>query len=65
MIFWSGSCFPQNKNNLISFTVAHCIQINLNYKKNTMKFSAAGHSSVKEVDSVHSLIERTLDKTEY
>lgn len=65
IILWSDSCVPQNKNSLMSFAMAHIFQKFPHIKKLTMKFSVPGHSCIQEVDAVHSVIERSLSKSEY
>lgn len=65
IILWSDSCVPQNKNSLMSFAMAHILQKFPHVKKITMKFSVPGHSCIQEVDAVHSVIERSLSKSEY
>lgn len=65
LILSSDSCVPQNRNSLMSYAIAHILQVSSSLKKITMKFSVPGHSCIQEVDSVHSAIERTLRKSEY
>lgn len=65
LILWSDSCVPQNRNSLMSYAIAYFLQLNLSIESITMKFSTPGHSCVQEIDSVHSCIERVLDKVEY
>lgn len=65
LILWSDSCVPQNRNSIMSLAIAHLLQTSTNLKSVTMKFSVPGHSCVQEVDSIHSVIERSLRKSEY
>lgn len=65
LILWSDSCVPQNRNSFMSYAIAYFLQLNPSIESITMKFSTPGHSCVQEIDSVHSCIERVLDKVEY
>lgn len=49
----------------LSFAILHVIQIHPNLKRITMTFSVPCHSCVQEVDSIHSAIERSLNKIKY
>ncbi|GBM93308.1 hypothetical protein AVEN_99994-1 [Araneus ventricosus] len=64
LITWSDSCVPQNRNSIISNSVLHFLKDNPRVKSVTMKYSLPGHSFVQEVDSFHSNIEKTMNKTD-
>ncbi|GBN21761.1 hypothetical protein AVEN_206571-1 [Araneus ventricosus] len=63
LITWSDSCVPRNRNSIISNSVLHFLKANPQVKSVTMKYSLPGHSCVQEVDSVHSNIEKAMNKT--
>ncbi|GBN13904.1 hypothetical protein AVEN_262506-1 [Araneus ventricosus] len=65
LITWSDSCVPQNRNSIISNSVLHFLKDNPQVKSVTMKHSLPGHSSVQEVDSFHSNIEKSINKTDF
>ena len=65
LILWSDSCVPQNRNSIMSLAISYLLQTSTNLKRVTMKFSVPGHSCVQEVDAIHSVIERSLRKSEY
>ncbi len=64
-VLWSDSCIAQNKNSIMSFALTHFIKTHENIKEIIVKFSAPGHSCVQEVDNIHSMIEKTLNKSEF
>ena len=63
-ILWSDSCVPQNRNSIMSFALKHFIKSHNNINTITQKFGCPGHSSVQEVDSAHSHIEKVIRSTE-
>ncbi|GBN48489.1 hypothetical protein AVEN_238656-1 [Araneus ventricosus] len=65
LITWSDSCDPQNRNSIISNSVLHSLKDNPQVKSVTMKYSLPGHSGVQEVDSVHSNIEKAMNKIDF
>jgi hypothetical protein len=64
LILWSDSCISQNKNSIISYALINFIKIDQQINQILMKFSVPGHGCVQEVDNIHSLIEKTLRKSE-
>jgi hypothetical protein len=58
LFLWSDSCVGQNKNSIITYALAHFMKNHRNLKVVTLKFAAPGHSSVQEVDNMHSFIEK-------
>lgn len=65
IILWSDSCVPQNRNSNISYALANFLRKQNILKRIVLKYSTPGHSCVQEIDSVHSVIERVLNKVEY
>ncbi|GBM10216.1 hypothetical protein AVEN_177485-1 [Araneus ventricosus] len=61
----SDSCVPQNRNSIISNSVLHFLKDNPQVKSISTKNSISGHSYVQEVDSVHSNIEKAMNKTDF
>ena len=61
---WSDSCISQNKNRLMTLAILKFMVEHQNITKVVQKFGAAGHSSVQEVDNIHSQIDRKLRKNE-
>ncbi|CAH0558614.1 unnamed protein product [Brassicogethes aeneus] len=59
-ILWSDSCVPQNKNSVMTVALKKFLQENPNILQITQKFCEPGHSSIQEVDNVHSQIEKKL-----
>ena len=57
---WSDSCVSQNKNSVMAMALTEFMKKHPNLKIIIQKFSEAGHSSIQEVDNVHSVIERHL-----
>ncbi|ESO85598.1 hypothetical protein LOTGIDRAFT_155085 [Lottia gigantea] len=64
IIQWSDSCVAQNRNSLMCVALKEFIRAHPSIKSTTQKFCEPGHSSIQEVDAVHSQIERTLSKCE-
>ncbi|GBN32907.1 hypothetical protein AVEN_231839-1 [Araneus ventricosus] len=65
LITWSDSRVPQNRNSIISNSVLHFLKDNPQVKSVILKYSLPGHSCVQEVDSVHSNIEKAMDKIDF
>lgn len=64
IILWSDSCVPQNKNSHMSAALLHFLKQNPTIKFITQKFQVPGHSCVQEVDAMHSVLDRHLNKLE-
>lgn len=60
LTLWSDSCVPQNKNKINSTCIKHCINSFSNITQIIHKYSEPGHSSIQEVDCIHSVIEKYL-----
>ncbi|XP_076107556.1 uncharacterized protein LOC143075857 [Mytilus galloprovincialis] len=63
---WSDSCIPQNRNSIVISALQHFMKSDRSYslKSVEQKFSEPGHSSIQEVDCVHSHIEKALNLSE-
>ncbi|CAG2221282.1 unnamed protein product [Mytilus edulis] len=63
---WSDSCIPQNRNSIVISALQHFMRSDRSYslKSVEQKFSEPGHSSIQEVDCVHSHIEKALNLSE-
>ena len=64
LILWGDSCVPQNRNSLMSLALIRFLSKQTALQKITQKFCEPGHSSIQEVDNIHSQIERNLRCTE-
>lgn len=64
LILWSDSCVPQNKNSHMSAALFFLMKMHPEIKSITQKFQVPGHSCVQEVDAMHSVLDRTLNKLE-
>jgi hypothetical protein len=64
LVLWSDSCVPQNRNSLMSLALINFLKSQTTLVKITQKFCEPGHSSIQEVDNIHSQIEKTLQLTE-
>ena len=60
LITWSDSCVSQNRNSIISFAIQDVLRKFPRLEQVVMKYCEPGHSSIQEVDAVHSTIERGL-----
>ncbi|XP_067681124.1 uncharacterized protein [Haliotis asinina] len=60
---WSDSCVAQNRNAGITFALKD-FMANHNIKSIEQKFCEPGHSSIQEVDAIHSIIERQLKRSD-
>ena len=56
---WSDSCVSQNKNSFMSMALCKFMKEN-NLETVEQKFCLPGHSSIQEVDSNHSTIEKAI-----
>ncbi len=66
-VTWSDSCVPQNRNQMMAFAIQHFLQtqVTSSVKCITMKFCTPGHSSIQEVDNLHSQIEKRKRLVEF
>ncbi|XP_055956008.1 uncharacterized protein LOC130012334 [Patella vulgata] len=64
IVLWSDSCVAQNRNSIMCVALKDFLKRYPFVNSITQKFCQPGHSSIQEVDAVHSLIERTLKKCE-
>lgn len=60
IILWSDSCVPQNRNSVMSLALKIFISQNPSINKIAQKFLTPGHSSIQEVDNIHSHLEKGL-----
>ena len=60
LITWSDSCVSKSRNSIISFAIQDVLRKFLRLEKVVMMFCESGHSTIQEVDAVHSTIERGL-----
>ena len=58
IILWSDSCVPQNRNQMFATAVKYFLSKHPDVKSVQQKFCEPGHSSIQEVDNLHSRIER-------
>lgn len=58
IILWSDSCVPQNKNSIMSLALMKFLEQHPTIVEIIQKFGEPGHSSIQEVDNLHSQIER-------
>lgn len=59
-VLWSDSCVPQNRNSNMMYALQHFIDTHTRITSITHRFSEPGHSSIQDIDNLHSLIERNL-----
>lgn len=64
IILWSDSCVPQNKNSHMSAALLYFLKKHPTVEGITQKFQVPGHSCVQEVDAMHSVLDRHLNKLE-
>ena len=57
---WADSCVGQNRNSLISFALQNFLRSHTQIQSIEQKFCEPGHSSIQEVDNIHSHIEKVL-----
>lgn len=60
LTLWSDSCIPQNRNSVMTLALKTFVQGHPNVKTITQKYCTPGHSSIQEVDNIHSHIEKGL-----
>ena len=63
-ILWSDSCVPQNKNCCMSLAILKFMEKHAHVVSIEQKYCEAGHSSIQEVDNLHSQIEKKLGLSE-
>lgn len=64
IILWSDSCVPQNRNSIFSTALKHFMREYTMVKIIEQKFCEPGHSSIQEVDNIHSNIEKSCSPSE-
>lgn len=64
LTLWSDSCVPQNRNSIMSTALLSFMEKHPNIISIEQKYCTPGHSSIQEVDNVHSHIENNLKKAE-
>ncbi|RUS83143.1 hypothetical protein EGW08_009090 [Elysia chlorotica] len=64
IILWSDSCVPQNRNKIFSTAVKYFLNRNPQVKTITHKYCQPGHSSIQEVDNLHSRVEKACGPNE-
>ncbi|CAH0546662.1 unnamed protein product [Brassicogethes aeneus] len=60
IILWSDSCVPQNKNSIMSLALMKFLEQHPSIVEIIQKFGEPGHSSIQEVDNLHSQVEKRL-----
>ena len=60
IILWSDSCVPQNRNSVMSLALKTFMIQNPSVKQIIQKYCTPGHSSIQEVDIIHSHLEKGL-----
>ena len=58
LVTWSDSCVPQNRNQMICYSMLDVIRRNQQLESIILNYYIPGYSSVQEVDIMHSKIER-------
>ena len=64
VILWSDSCVPQNKNSIMSFALLDFLWNTTSLESIEQKFGEPGHTSIQEIDNIHSQIEKRLKLVE-
>ena len=64
LTLWSDSCVPQNKNSVMVSPLKKIMTKFPNIEEIEQKLCTSGHSSIQEVDNVHSHIEKALNLSE-
>lgn len=64
IILWSDSCVPQNRNRVFSTALKYFLTQHPGVKCIEQKFCEPGHSSIQEVDNLHSRIEKGCGPSE-
>ncbi|XP_047138639.1 uncharacterized protein LOC124814737 [Hydra vulgaris] len=60
LILWLDSCVPQNRNSYMSIALRQFLICYPKIRVIEQKFCEPGHSSIQEVDNIHSQIDRAL-----
>ena len=60
LILWFDSCVPQNRNSHMSIALREFLIRYPKIRVIEQKFCESGHSSIQEVDNIHSQIDRAL-----
>ena len=63
-ILWFDSCVPQNRNSYMSAALREFMIKHPELKLIEQKFCEPGHSSIQEVDNLHSQIDRAMSPAE-
>jgi len=63
-VLWSDSCVAQNRNLILSFALQNFLHAHGTVECIEQKFCEPGHSSIQEVDNIHSHIEKVLSVTD-
>ena len=64
IILWSDSCVPQNRNSILSTAMKVFMKHHPSILSVVHKYCEPGHSSIQEVDNLHSEIERVCGSAE-
>jgi len=64
LIIWSDACVPQNRNSIMSTAIMKFMMENRTLTSISQKFGEPGHSSIQEVDNIHSQVEKRLKCSE-
>lgn len=64
IILWSDSCVPQNRNSAMSMALMDFLQAQPTLSVIEQKYCQPGHSTIQEVDNIHSQIERAFRAAE-
>jgi len=64
LVIWSDACVPQNRNSIMSTAIMKFMIENKTWASITQKFGEPGHSSIQEVDTIHSQAQKRLKGAE-
>ena len=64
IILWSDSCVPQNQNRVFSTALKYFLTQHQEVESIQQKFCEPGHSSIQEIDNMHSRIEKACGPSE-
>lgn len=64
IILWSDSCVPQNRNRVFSTALKYFLTQRPELESIQQKFCEPGHSSIQEIDNMHSRIEKACGPSE-
>lgn len=64
LVLWSDSCVAQNRNSMMTLALKKFIEEHPRIKQIEQTFCTPGHSSIQEVDNIHSHIEKMLKISE-